>query len=649
MKREISLIIATFVCLLLIINTLVINFYKKQEKAFLKKEQEQINIVYNATSNTNQFSFKTVVEEKIAKKDVLEILQKANLADDLEKSKLRTLLYRKFYDFYNNSLKTSNVLQFQFHLKDGTSFLRFYEPSYSGDNLLQFRPTIKKANLEKKYASGFEQGHIAPGFRHVFPLSYENEHIGSVELSITFEGLEKSMRKLLSNVQLMLIMKKSITTDVVDKEHKARFSQAFISDEFVIENPRISRLNNQNFNSKPITEAIKILKKEPEQKNQIEQGLKQARVFSEILWGDEDAYAIHFLPIFDTSNKLAAYVLGFKKHSFIKDLKSQELTMQVFGIVGILILAFISYLLARNRKKTIAQKNELEVIANTIQSGLFVMDNKGKLVFTNEEACKILKYNKNDILNTIIHGKIHFHKDRNEECNIIKVAKTGITYTGEEVFIKKTGKMFPVHVSSGPLKEKDQITGSVTIFRDITKEKHAHEQVRRLAYYDSLTDLPNRKFFFDKLEQTIEDNKNSKIYRGILYIDLDDFKAINDTCGHQIGDKFLIQFATKISSNIRQEDIFARLGGDEFVVIINPLDLDLEIAKKIFKIIINKFYASLEEPFVLNNQKFYCKASMGGIIFQSSKAQSTELLRRADAVMYESKNMGKNTYNISIY
>lgn len=648
MKKEISLIVAIFLCLFFVFNALVIDFYEKQENAFLKKEQEQMNIVYNATSNANQLSFKTIIKERIIKDDVLEILSHANFADELEKSKLRTLMYRKFYNFYNQDLIESNVLQFQFHLKNGTSFLRFYEPSFSDDSLIDFRPTIRKANIEKKYSSGFEQGHIAPGFRHVFPLTYQNKHIGSVELSMNFEALETSMRKLLSNMQLMLIMKKSITTDVVNQAHKARFSEAFISDKYVIENPRISKLNNRNFSSKIINSTIEILKQEPTFKIKIQEKLTLAKPFSEILWNKTEVYGIHFLPIFDTSNKLAAYVLGFKTHNIIKDLKAQEITMQTFGSFGILILAFISYLLAKNRKQTISQKNELEVIADTIQSGLFVMDKNGKLVFTNQIACELLEYDKDEILNTVIHGRIHFH-EHNTECNIIKVAKTGVAYAGEETFIKKNGKMFPVHVSSGALKEDGKTTGSVTIFRDITKEKHAHEQVRRLAYYDTLTDLPNRKFFFDKLEETISENKNSNIYRGILYIDLDDFKVINDTCGHQIGDKFLVQFATKISSNIRQDDIFARLGGDEFVVIINPLDLDLEIAKNVFKIIIEKFYLALEEPFVYNKQEFFCKASMGGIIFKSSKSEATELLRKADTIMYKSKNMGKNTYTIELY
>lgn len=606
-----------------------------------------MQISYNAINSMYKYALGVIVKEQILTPDVLRLLNKAQNASVQEKITLRAKLYRKMWKLYEHDLLPYNINQFQFHLNDGESFLRVHEPSVQGENEYDFRKTIREANEDKKYSFGFEGGYISPGFRNVFPISYRGKHIGSVELSLSFDAIKKEMRKLNNHIELEFIMKKSITLDLVGKKYLSKFSPVFYAKHFVIQNKDIANALNEEGVYKQV--IANYLKNHENAQTQIAKNIETNKSFSLCFKINSRYYSMHFLPIYNTDDKLSAYIIGYDVHQEIKELYSNKNIILILGILTLFIISLFLFLLSLTRTSAIKDKNKIQTIADTINSGLIVLDKEGRLSFINTQASNMLGYDKKELLGHIIHDRIHYHPTPSVECNILKVGENGISYMGEEEFIKKDGTMFPVFINSAPLNSDDDLEGSVTIFRDITQEKENSEKVKKMAYYDSLTDLPNRKMFFDKLSQNSLKNENSELYSGIIYIDLDDFKNINDTYGHQIGDELLVKVATRISSLIRDEDIMARLGGDEFAIIIEDMSENFAEAKDIFNIIIKKVFDNFERPFSLSIDNYVCTASLGGVVFKSKDYEADDILEKADTAMYEVKKSNKNSYKIKYF
>jgi len=180
----------------------------------------------------------------------------------------------------------------------------------------------------------------------------------------------------------------------------------------------------------------------------------------------------------------------------------------------------------------------------------------------------------------------------------------------------------------------------VTIIRDITEQHKTSEVVRHHAYYDTLTLLPNRFLSLDRLSQLINEaqRKNEKI--AILFLDLDDFKKVNDTLGHEIGDKLLIEAANRLNQIVRKEDTVGRLGGDEFIVLLRGINEDhnsLFIAENLLKF--------FREPFKIDGRELMLTLSIGIAIYPDNGNSASDLLRNADTAMYQAKALGRNTYS----
>ena len=182
--------------------------------------------------------------------------------------------------------------------------------------------------------------------------------------------------------------------------------------------------------------------------------------------------------------------------------------------------------------------------------------------------------------------------------------------------------------------------GRVWCCRDITDVRKNEALLKHRANHDALTDLPNRSLILDVLNHAIKmgQRHNSKV--GLLFIDLDDFKKINDTAGHQEGDRYLIEFANRIQSALKSGDIIGRLGGDEFVVILEDIT-DLSHVIKI----IERILKLCKIPFYIKDKKYYMSCSIGVSLSPDDSVSSEELIRKADMAMYQAKGSGKNTYH----
>ncbi|PIF25294.1 PAS domain S-box-containing protein/diguanylate cyclase (GGDEF)-like protein [Acidovorax sp. 56] len=188
-----------------------------------------------------------------------------------------------------------------------------------------------------------------------------------------------------------------------------------------------------------------------------------------------------------------------------------------------------------------------------------------------------------------------------------------------------------------------RVTGVLGVCRDITDRKRAEQEIERLAFYDALTGLPNRRLLLDRLQRSIAAGQRTKAQGALLFIDLDNFKDLNDTLGHDMGDQLLSQVAARLVGSVREADTVSRFGGDEFVVMLENLSADLHEAATQAEIVADKLLASLNEPFALDGGQHYSTPSIGITLYGEQRLTVDELLKRADLAMYQAKAAGRNT------
>ncbi|MBP8141794.1 MAG: diguanylate cyclase, partial [Acidovorax sp.] len=200
------------------------------------------------------------------------------------------------------------------------------------------------------------------------------------------------------------------------------------------------------------------------------------------------------------------------------------------------------------------------------------------------------------------------------------------------------------HMTSAvPHKEPDGTVLSHGFTMDITDRKRAEQEIERLAFYDALTGLPNRRLLLDRLQRSIAAGQRTKAQGALLFIDLDNFKDLNDTLGHDMGDQLLSQVAARLVGSVREADTVSRFGGDEFVVMLENLSADLHEAATQAETVADKLLASLNEPFELDGGQHYSTPSIGITLFGEQRLTVDELLKRADLAMYQAKAAGRNT------
>jgi diguanylate cyclase (GGDEF)-like protein len=179
--------------------------------------------------------------------------------------------------------------------------------------------------------------------------------------------------------------------------------------------------------------------------------------------------------------------------------------------------------------------------------------------------------------------------------------------------------------------------------RDITERKQTEEEIHHLAFYDALTRLPNRRLMIDRLNSALSVSARSKYFGALLFLDMDKFKLLNDTLGHDYGDLLLIEVAARIQSCVREVDTVARFGGDEFVVLLEEVDELAEESSRKVAVIAEKIRATLSAPYQLKNNEYHSSPSIGVSLYRGNEEEADNLLKHADMAMYQAKESGRNT------
>jgi diguanylate cyclase (GGDEF)-like protein/PAS domain S-box-containing protein len=217
-------------------------------------------------------------------------------------------------------------------------------------------------------------------------------------------------------------------------------------------------------------------------------------------------------------------------------------------------------------------------------------------------------------------------------------------WQGETWSRRKNGEIYPIWLTTTAVTDADgQVTHYVSEFSDITLRKAADEQIHRLAFYDPLTNLPNRRLLQDRLQLALTYSARHKRHGAIMFIDLDNFKILNDTRGHNIGDLLLTEVARRIQDCVRSGDAVARLGGDEFVVLLEELSEDASMAGAAAQDIGEKILSSINRPFTLQGIEHHSSASIGISLFLGNDISMGSLFTHADSAMYQAKTSGRNT------
>lgn len=288
---------------------------------------------------------------------------------------------------------------------------------------------------------------------------------------------------------------------------------------------------------------------------------------------------------------------------------------------------------------------ELRIAAVAFDSleGMMITDADSKILRVNQAFTKITGYSAEEVVGKtprLLRSDRHspaFHRA------VWDSVRHSGGWQGEIWNRRKNGKVYPEWLTIAAVKGDDGVvTHYVGTHHDITERKIAEERIKELAFFDALTRLPNRTLLLDRLKQAIAVSARSKSSSALLFIDLDHFKTLNDTLGHDKGDLLLKQVAQRLALSVRANDTVARVGGDEFVVVLESLHRHPEEAAKQTKQIGEKILSVLDSPYQLDDVEYRATASVGATVFRGRQSSIDELLKQADLAMYKSKETGRN-------
>ena len=289
---------------------------------------------------------------------------------------------------------------------------------------------------------------------------------------------------------------------------------------------------------------------------------------------------------------------------------------------------------------SVSRLNDIVAIAETGASN----DQEPRIVFVNDAFEQHTGYSRAEVLGQTPRMLLELDPaiaKLRELAHNLQQARQART---ELMVRRKNGAMFWVELEVVSVQATaEDITHWVAVGRDITQRKTAEDMIRHLAFYDALTDLPNRQLLLDRLQQALAASARSGQHGALMFIDLDNFKILNDTLGHHMGDQLLQKVAQRLTRSVRKTDMVARLGGDEFVVMVDDLSTDPDAAAFKATALAEKVLNTLREPFQLTGHQHFATPSIGVTSFNGQQSDVGELLKQADLAMYQAKSLGRNT------
>ncbi len=297
--------------------------------------------------------------------------------------------------------------------------------------------------------------------------------------------------------------------------------------------------------------------------------------------------------------------------------------------------------LERSSEQLEAVNKQMSLILESTGEGIFGIDERALCTFINKAAAHMLGYSQDELLNKPIHESVRMFDEAGKSFNSAVLKQGEAVRVKDESFLRKDETLFPVEYSTYPIMEEGQFKGSVTVFRDVTSTRSMLREMRFLATHDSLTHLLNRHAFDQRLRQAFANSKDRGVEHVLLYMDLDQFKLVNDTCGHVAGDMMLRQLSHRLQRTIGGDDVLARLGGDEFGLLMENCQLERaqRLANKICSVV-------RDFRFTWEGRTFSTGVSIGIVAIGAHTESPHSALSSADAACYVAKDMGRNRIHV---
>jgi diguanylate cyclase (GGDEF)-like protein/PAS domain S-box-containing protein len=316
-------------------------------------------------------------------------------------------------------------------------------------------------------------------------------------------------------------------------------------------------------------------------------------------------------------------------------------------------LGFITHVMDITARKQAEEKLRLAASVFThAREGIMITNRSGDIIDVNTSFTQITGYGRDEVLGRNPRLLSSGRQDAAFYAQLWSTLRDQDYWSGEIWNRRKDGQVFAEFLAISTVRNSQNgVSHYVALFSDITERKVMDEQVRQFAFYDALTSLPNRRLLRDRLQQARALSERYGHYGALMFLDLDNFKSLNDRDGHLAGDLLLVEVAERLKRCVRGVDTVARIGGDEFVVLLNELSHDRAASESLALTVAEKIRVALAEPYYLRPQRddgadavveHHCSASIGCVLFFRDESSPDEILQSADAAMYQAKAQGRN-------
>jgi len=468
-KKIIIIALIAFVLIEILAFVKIESFHDKEVSQYLNLKTEEFKVKQKAVEKTYALMVQYIFNKTINKPEVLQVFSKAYYADSLQRIIIRDSLYSLILSEFDY-LKLNNIDQLQFHLPNNNSFLRFHSPEKYGDNLTNYRYSVKMTNINKKNYFGFEKGRIYTGFRSVFPLFYKDKHIGSVEISFSFEAINKQLKQHEGDI-FGIIFKKDIVDAKIFKSEKCNYIKSLLSGKYVYEKE----------NSIYKDDSLSVLKQiDKKISSKIFEKINNYENFTITTNINKQYYLISFVLISNIEEKPAAYIYSYKKDFIIPDYKRSDIITHIsmFSLIALITFLAIISLLKIVKIKEI--DDDYKNILDANNDMVLMVSVNGEQLYANKQSEILLGYKPDELIGKSFKIFIPKNEMRRYLRKLKDVFLTKKIVSFETVAIHKNGQHIPVEVT-GKIMKHNGITVALGTFRDITNRKNAEAEIQKLS------------------------------------------------------------------------------------------------------------------------------------------------------------------------
>ena len=641
-RATLLLYIGIFISLL---TTNIFYFYVdmiNKENSYLEEQSKYLDMEFRSISIALSSTAVAILNNVVNQDDIVNLLDSASKEQDNEKLNIiRQELYKKLLPIYNN-LQKQNIRQFHFHLPKAISFIRFHRPNKYGDSLWKVRDSIKMVNIDKRYISGFEEGRVFNGFRHVFPLfNRKDDFIGTVEISYSFTAIEKMAKEIYPAVYTFML-KKSIISDKVWKNEQTNYTISNINSEYLFDKNFLNSVNT-GLDIENINRTL-----QPYIAERISNGERFSIPFENI---DGTNYVISFMPIKNIVGDQAAYYISYKPdHNFLR-IESEFHQNVVFWTLFILLFtASIIFIIEARKRDSFSssikeEKGYIKKIFDSQNTIMFISNGK-KITDINNSFSEYFGFNSikefNKLYTCICELAEKVEGDSSYLYNSsLENWQDIISKDNENIYKMKFNvdgitSIFYINVDRIKLNGKYNYIVSLI---DVTDKENSLMKHEYNTQFDTLTKIANRYKLDSILRIEIGKSIHEDLSLSLIVFDIDNFKSINEKFGFDTGDSILLELSRVATETISTNSDYniARWGGEEFAVVLPETTLNKakEVAELIRESINNYTFKGIDN----------LTCSFGVAEFRESDTQDS-LLQRADMALDVAKSRGKNRVEV---